>query len=93
MEYAYYHGLVGIDVWDNLQSTCCHLDAKKVKIDCDFPVIYSNYSLEVRNGNENCSDLVGSTLFQMKAYKFNLYHIYDTCNNTGKKRIYMNINV
>lgn len=85
LEYAYYHGLVGIDQWEQLQSVCCHLNGKVGKFECDFPVIYSNYSLEVRHGNQNCSDLVGLALFQMKATKVNLYYIYDTCNSAGER--------
>ncbi|KAH9404020.1 hypothetical protein TYRP_014534 [Tyrophagus putrescentiae] len=85
IEFSYFHGLIGIDRWDQLQATCCHLDARNVTIQCDYPSIYSNYSVGVRNGNTKCSELLGLTLIEMRATGFNIYYVYDTCNTTDTR--------
>lgn len=78
IEYAYYHGLVGIDLWDEIRSTCCN-DSRRGG-GCDYPYIYSNYSVVPRNGNVRCASQVGSLVLALKATSLNFYYIYDSCN-------------
>lgn len=81
VEYAYNHGLIGIDHWDQVQDICCH--SGNSRNDCDFPFIYPNYTVKARNNNQKCAIMVGSHLLSVRV-NVNLYNVYESCNYTGK---------
>lgn len=69
------------------------MDNKSASVQCDYPAIFSNYSLKVRNGNVKCSESASGLLLQMlvemKTLGLNLYYVYDNCNTKGSRHTYI----
>lgn len=81
MDYAYSHAMLGYDRWKEFQTICCKNGPRG---ECDYPEIFSNFSVHPVRGNKECAGTVGGSLLQMKSYNFDLYYVVNPCNATGK---------
>lgn len=90
VEYAYYHGLFGLDYWNEIQETCCRSGNETLENRCDFPLIFSNHTMKPQNHNKRCALLVSPYILH-SVDKIDRYYIYNSCNYTGKINIFINI--
>lgn len=84
VEFAYYHGLAGIDYWDQMQSICCRTNGSSIVPICDYPRIMPNYTVTPTHNNVKCATFIGILFLKMKVNFSNLYYIYDDCNERRK---------
>ncbi|KAJ6216550.1 hypothetical protein RDWZM_007707 [Blomia tropicalis] len=82
VEYAYYHGLFGLDYWNEIQETCCRSGNETLENRCDFPLIFSNHTMKPQNHNKRCALLVSPYILH-SVDKIDRYYIYNSCNYTG----------